>query len=130
VLACDLKKIDEAQNFFGFATRLDLDNYNRNTREGLHTTSIAAAWINIVFGFGGLRSDPDIQGKLSISPILPASWKSYSFRFVYNASLILVNVTREQVIVNTAEGAPVKLVIYNKEYLISEVPQTISLEAE
>ena len=130
VLACDLKKIDEAQNFFGFATRLDLDNYNRNTREGLHTTSIAAAWINIVFGFGGLRSDPDIQGKLSISPILPASWKSYSFRFVYNASLILVKVTREQVIVNTAEGAPVKLVIYNKEYLISEVPQTISLEAE
>ena len=44
-------------NFFRFATRLDLDNYNRNTDQGLHPTSIAAAWMNIVYGFGGLRSD-------------------------------------------------------------------------
>lgn len=38
----------------------DLDNYNRNTREGIHTTSIAAAWMNIIYGFGGLRTDGDI----------------------------------------------------------------------
>ena len=128
VLACDLKKLDEAQNFFGFATRLDLDNYNRNTREGLHTTSIAAAWINIVFGFGGLRSDPNINGSLSIAPTLPASWQSYSFRFVYNNSLVLVKVSKRGLAINTAEGEPVKLVVYNKEYTISDVPLRLALE--
>ena len=128
VLACDLKKIDEAQKFFGFATRLDLDNYNRNTREGLHTTSIAAAWINIVFGFGGLRSDPDIKENLSIAPILPSAWKSYTFRFVYNSSLVCVKVSGDSVIVNVAEGKPVNLNIYNKSYKITEVPVSISLE--
>lgn len=57
ILAAELDKMDEAVNFFGYATRLDLDNYNRNTREGLHITSIAMAWANIVYGFAGLRSD-------------------------------------------------------------------------
>ena len=127
VLACDLKKFDEAQNFFGFATRLDLDNYNRNTREGLHTTSIAAAWINIVFGFGGLRSDPDLKGALSIAPNLPTSWKSYSFRFIYKGSLILVSVSREAVTVSIAEGKSVQLKIYNTEYAVSEVPLKLPL---
>jgi maltose phosphorylase len=43
ILASQLKKHNEAYDFFRFATRMDLDNYNRNTHEGLHTTSIAAA---------------------------------------------------------------------------------------
>jgi len=128
VLACDLKKFDEAQKFFGFATRLDLDNYNRNTREGLHTTSIAAAWINIVFGFGGLRSDPDMHEKISIAPVLPSSWQSYSFRFIYKNSLVCVKVSKEEVIVNVAEGEPVNLFVYNKLYTISEIPVKILME--
>lgn len=66
-----LKKDDEAYDFFGFATRLDLDNYNRNTNQGIHTTSIAAAWMNIVYGFGGLRSDGE---KLSVAPSIPKNW--------------------------------------------------------
>nr|WP_245237624.1 hypothetical protein [Paenibacillus ihuae] len=60
-------KHQEAYHFFEFATRLDLDNYNGNTREGLHTTSIAAAWMNIVSGFGGMRSDGE---RLSFQPSL------------------------------------------------------------
>ena len=67
----------EAKKFFEFATRLDLDDYNCNTKEGIHTTSIAAAWMNIVYGFGGLRSDKEI---LSINPIIIDEWESYSFK--------------------------------------------------
>jgi maltose phosphorylase len=128
VLACDLKKFEEAQNFFGFATRLDLDNYNRNTREGLHTTSIAAAWINIVFGFGGLRSDPNLNENLSIAPVLPDNWKSFSFRFVYDESLVQVKVSKGEVIVHTSEGKPVQLVIYNKKYTVTDVPLRVAME--
>ncbi|MCL2128210.1 MAG: family 65 glycosyl hydrolase, partial [Treponema sp.] len=46
IFASELGKPDDAFRFFAFATRMDLDNYNRNTAEGLHTTSIAAAWMN------------------------------------------------------------------------------------
>ena len=64
-------------NFSGFATRLDLDNYNRNTDQGLHLTSIAAAWMNIVYGFGGLRSDGPV---LTFNPSIPRQWQAYRFR--------------------------------------------------
>ena len=76
ILAAELGKMDDAVRFFGFATRLDLDNFNRNTREGLHTTSIAMAWANIVYGFAGLRSDGDI---LSFAPRMPERWKTLEF---------------------------------------------------
>ena len=52
---------------------MDLDDYNRNTCEGLHLTSICAAWLNIVYGFGGLRSDGNI---LVLKPVLPSNWNS------------------------------------------------------
>ena len=50
---------------------MDLDNYNRNSGEGLHTTSIAAAWMNIVYGFGGLREDGDM---LKLAPSIKKKW--------------------------------------------------------
>ena len=40
-----------------YGSRIDIDDYNRNTHQGLHVTSMAAAWMNIVYGFGGMRSD-------------------------------------------------------------------------
>lgn len=110
VLACELGRSDEAYSFFAFATRMDLDNYNRNTHEGLHTTSIAAAWVNILYGFGGLRTDGE---RLSIAPTLPEAWESYTFRFVYKGAHIVVRTDKERVTV-TAD-APVKLVVYGKE---------------
>lgn len=91
ILASELKKHGEALSFFGFASRLDLDDYNRNTCEGLHTTSIAAAWLNIVYGFGGVRSDGE---NLVINPSIPDIWQGYSFSLNYRGSDIKVSVKR------------------------------------
>jgi maltose phosphorylase len=73
IFAAELGRPEEAFDFFRFATRIDLDNYNRNTHEGIHTTSIAAAWMNIVYGFGGMRSTGSLQSHH------PLHWKSYCF---------------------------------------------------
>src|SRR5690606_31253673 len=89
IFATELGREDEAMNFFGFATRMDLDDYNRNASEGLHMTSIAAAWVNIVYGFGGLRSDGQY---LKLAPNLPKVWKSYSFNLQYLGATINVRV--------------------------------------
>ena len=37
IFAAELGRPEEAFDFFRFATRIDLDNYNRNTAEGIHT---------------------------------------------------------------------------------------------
>lgn len=107
ILASELGKEKEALDFFGFASRLDLDDYNRNSCEGLHTTSIAAAWLNIVYGFGGVRSDGE---KLILNPTIPSIWKSYSFKLNYKGCNIGVKVTQDTARITVVGGTLTALV--------------------
>lgn len=127
VFASELGRHREAFDFFGFATRMDLDNYNRNTREGLHTTSIAAAWVNIVYGFGGMRSDGDM---LVFNPSIPEAWKSYSFRTMYRGAVLAVNVAKETVGFKTINGTGADIRIYGKEYKIGSEGLTLRIPDE
>lgn len=110
ILAQEIGKEDEALSFFGFATRLDLDDYNRNTCEGLHMTSIAAAWMNIVYGFLGLRSD---KKELSVSPSLPSRWNHYSVKLTYRGSLLRFDVYKDRLLI-TNSGSKVTIKIYGQ----------------
>ena len=116
ILANQIKKYNEAYKFFKFATRLDLDDYNNNTREGIHMTSIAAAWMNIVYGFAGLRSDREV---LSISPTLPRKWKSYSFKLKLPNSLLLIERNKNGLVIKN-EGESVKMRVYGRLYTIKK----------
>lgn len=124
ILAAQLGKGEEAYQFFRFATRMDLDNYNRNSSEGLHTTSIAAAWMNIVYGFGGLRSDGEV---LSLSPSIPPCWKSYRFRIVYGDDIISVAVDRETIRIKTLQGTSIGIRVLGKDLTVSGEEQKVSM---
>lgn len=117
ILAMELDKKREAYDFFNFSTRLDLDNYNRNTAEGLHLTSIAAAWMNIVYGFGGMRSDGEI---LAFNPSLPQQWNGFNFRLIYNESILNVEIGGESAEFKILKGNKQVIRIYNKEYTIDK----------
>lgn len=121
ILAAELGKMDEAQRFFGFATRLDLDNYNRNTREGLHVTSIAMAWANIVYGFAGLRSD---GGGLRFAPRLPQRWNRLTFSIVYRERVIKVCMEKDRTAFRL-EGEPLEIMIYGKMYRLGNEEVTV-----
>ena len=118
ILAIELGRYDEAYSFFKFATRIDLDNYNRNANEGLHTTALAAAWMNIVYGYGGLRSDGD---KLLLNPVLPKEWKSLEFGVRVRGSIARVRMTPEKIAIRTVSGPAVQLTIWGAD-------QTVGLE--
>lgn len=113
ILAAELGKTEEAVRFFGYATRLDLDNYNRNTREGLHVTSIAMAWANIVYGFAGLRSDGDL---LRFAPMMPGRWKRLDFSVLYRGRVILIRMERDGTTFRLTEGDPLSIRVYDREY--------------
>jgi maltose phosphorylase len=93
---------------------MDLDDYNRNTSEGLHTTSIAAAWMNIVYGFGGFRSDGDM---VVLAPTIPSYWTSYTFHLTINRSILTVFVTAKDVTLSV-EGDPVSLLLFGNDITI------------
>jgi maltose phosphorylase len=115
ILAGELGMRKAAVEFFGFATRLDLDNYNRNTAEGLHLASIAAAWVTIVFGFGILRTD---GGLPSLAPFLPDNWEGYSFRIRLCGSVIAVRVEQAGTRLSLLSGAPVTLLLYGERMTV------------
>ena len=114
--------MDEAMDLFGFATRLDLDDYNRNTREGLHITSIAMAWANIVYGFAGLRSDGD---QLRFAPRLPERWKTLSFSLTYQKRIIGIQMERTLTNFRLLKGEPLPVQIYHNEYMLSETELSV-----
>jgi maltose phosphorylase len=126
ILASELQYHDAALNFFGFATRMDLDNYNRNTNEGLHTTSIANAWLNIVYGFGGLRSDGDV---LVFNPSIPAGWDGYTFRINYKGAIICVSVKKDSVEFKTLNDKEVTVKVYGNDVTITPAGVTVELPA-
>ena len=48
ILACELGYQDKAYEMYLRTARLDLDNYNNDTEDGCHTTSMAGTWMSIV----------------------------------------------------------------------------------
>lgn len=125
ILACRLGRLAKAESLFDFATRMDLDNYNRNTCEGLHTTSIAGAWMNIVCGFGGLRTD---AATLTLSPSIPKGWTGYSFRVCTGGSILKVTVDQHSVKLQLLQGSGIRAVLYGKKINIDAVPAVFAME--
>ncbi len=111
ILAAELGKGKEAFSFFEFATRMDLDNYNRNTREGLHTTSIAGAWMNIVYGFGGVRSDGN---RLVMAPTIPQNWDSYSFHLHYKGAHLFTTVRQDSYCIDLKDEEELSVLLHGK----------------
>ena len=127
ILANEVSLTKEAIDFFAYATRLDLDNYNRNTSEGLHITSMAAAWMNIVYGFGGMRSDGPL---LSFAPTIPPGWTQYRFSIEYKTSRITITVDQHQATFSKNDDhIPVSFLVYGQKLTIQNAPVSIPLNS-
>jgi maltose phosphorylase len=116
IFAAELGRPEEAFRFFAYATRLDLDDYNRNACDGLHTTGIAAAWMTIVMGFGGLR----MNGAISLRPMLPAAWEGFSFIIRAQNSRLKVFVEKGRVTLTLLEGEALEATLYGKAVTVTE----------
>jgi alpha,alpha-trehalose phosphorylase len=89
VVAAELGHLELAYDYFAEAARMDLEDLEHNTRDGLHIASLAGCWIAAVAGFGGLR---DHGGRLAFAPRLPAHLDRLSFRLMWRGSRVLVAV--------------------------------------
>lgn len=115
IMAAEIGTPEKALEYAQFASRLDLDDYNRNTREGLHITSLATTWLNIVYGFGGMRSDGE---KLVFNPSIPENWSSFSFTVLYRGARINVKITRRSVVLKVCAGPAVEVQVFGKDYTV------------
>ncbi|MFC6652285.1 glycoside hydrolase family 65 protein [Paenibacillus rhizoplanae] len=116
ILASELGYTEKAYEMYLRTSRLDLDNYNNDTEDGCHTTSMAGTWMSVVHGFGGLRV---LNDRLVLNPSNPGHWTSYSFKIMFRGSRLKVTVTDAQVTVSNETEVPASLTIHGKEYTVN-----------
>ncbi|KRL96518.1 glycoside hydrolase family 65 protein [Limosilactobacillus equigenerosi] len=104
ILAADLHKEDQAVEMYERTARLDLDNYNNDTEDGLHITSMTGAWLSIVQGFSGMRVRND---ELHFAPFLPKKWDAYQFRQLFRGRVIEVKVDADGTHLSLLSGDPI-----------------------
>ena len=121
ILAAELGKEEKAVEFYARTARLDLDNYNNDTEDGLHITSMSGGWLAIVQGFAGMRTANE---ELAFKPFCPPNWSSYSFLVKYRGRLLEVQVTKSNVKVQLKEGEPLEIKLYDNKELLEDTVST------
>ena len=116
ILAARIGRQEKAYEMYLRTARLDLDDYNNDTEDGLHITSMAGTWMAFVEAFGGMHVK---DGQLHLNPFIPASWESYSFRINFQHSHLEIRMGDELKIINHNPGS-VSAIIWGKEYELRE----------
>ncbi|GFZ26437.1 glycoside hydrolase family 65 protein [Lactobacillus corticis] len=117
ILAAELGKQEKAVELYERTARLDLDNYNNDTVDGLHITSMTGGWLAIVQGFAGMRYDHD---HLSFKPFVPDKWNSYSFKLNYRDRIIAVEVVKGEVKIKLIKGQALAVQVFDETIHLEE----------
>lgn len=116
ILAAEIGDEEKAVEMYQRTARLDLDNINNDTQDGLHITSMSGSWLAIAQGFAGMRT---VEG-LSFAPMLPRGWQGYSFRFIYRGRVVQLKVEQETIALTLEKGEPLSLKVYDEQILLEE----------
>ncbi|WP_034552505.1 glycoside hydrolase family 65 protein [Carnobacterium funditum] len=117
ILAADLQKTDKAVELYSRTARLDLDNYNNDTQDGLHITSMTGSWLTIVEGFAGMRTANET---LSFAPILPDNWTNYEFHINYRGRLLKITVDANGLTLTLIKGAAIEVILYDQLIMLTD----------
>jgi maltose phosphorylase len=126
ILASKLNDEEKAYEFYLRTARLDLDDYNNDTEDGLHITSMAGTWMSIVEGFAGMRVK---EGQLKFSPFLPSQWKSFSFSINFRGARLKVNITEGELKIINHSETPLQILIGEQLYEVSGQEKIISYKS-
>jgi maltose phosphorylase len=116
ILAAKLGDEARAYEFYLRTARLDLDDYNNDTEDGCHITSMAGTWMSVVEGFGGMRVR---DGKLSFHPFIPEKWASFSFHIGFRGAVLNIKVSRDGVQIKNLSDKETSVIVYGKEQIVN-----------
>ena len=111
ILAARLGKEDKSYEFYTRAARLDLDDYNNDTEDGCHITSMAGTWMSIIKGFGGMRLK---DHTLHFNPFLPKQWNEFSFKINFRANQLNIAVKKSGVEITNLAGPELVVVVHGE----------------
>ncbi|MET3112339.1 maltose phosphorylase [Pedobacter sp. CG_S7] len=125
ILASRLNYGQKAYDFYLRTARLDLDDYNNDTEDGLHITSMAGTWMSIVEGFAGMRVS---NNQLQFNPFVPQQWKSFSFNINFRGTTLNVRISAEEISIKNYAAEPLAIQVLEQAYLFPPGEKTINIK--
>lgn len=116
ILASKLGRKEKAYEMYIRTARLDLDDYNNDTEDGCHTTSMAGTWMAFAKGFAGMRVR---DGELYFSPSLPDQWDGYSFKIKFRERNLKISASKTTVTIENASEDALDLYVFEEKHLLS-----------
>jgi maltose phosphorylase len=113
ILAAKIGYEQKSYEMYLRTSRLDLDDYNNDTEDGLHITSMGGTWMAFVMGFGGVRAH---NNKLILNPFLPNNWNSYQFRIDFRGAHLSLKKEKEKLTVINYSKTAVQIEIWGKPF--------------
>lgn len=125
ILAAKLNDEEKAYEFYLRTARLDLDDYNNDTEDGLHITSMAGSWMSIVEGFAGMRVR---NGQLRFHPFVPKQWKSFAFTVNFRGTTLKVNIEAGKISITNGSEKTIEVTVFDQVYQIPQGEKTMTYE--
>jgi len=116
ILAARLGKEDKSYEFYTRAARLDLDDYNNDTEDGCHITSMAGTWMSIIKGFGGMRLK---DHTLHFDSFLPKQWNEFSFKINFRANQLNIAVKKSGVEITNLAGPALTVFVHGETRVLT-----------
>jgi len=124
IIASRIGAESDAYKFYLRTARLDLDDYNNDTEDGLHITSMAGTWMSVVEGFAGMHIKDD---RLRFNPFLPVQWRSYSFNISFRNTLINVKVDTDGIYLSNRSANDISVDVFDETYLMKAGTQVFAM---
>lgn len=115
ILASKLGRKEKAYEMYIRTARLDLDDYNNDTEDGCHTTSMAGTWMAFAKGFAGMRVR---NGELYFSPSLPDEWEAYSFQIKFRECNLKISASKTAVTIKNDSADSLELFVFDQQYVL------------
>ncbi|MEL7002257.1 MAG: glycosyl hydrolase family 65 protein, partial [Bacteroidota bacterium] len=112
ILAAKLGATEKSYEMYLRTARLDLDNYNNDTEDGCHITSMAGSWMSVVQGFAGMRVR---NGLLHFNPFIPEQWGSYTFKITFRGAVVTVKVDKNGVSIDNESEKALDVKLYDQD---------------
>jgi alpha,alpha-trehalose phosphorylase len=124
VIAAETGHLELAHDYLAEAALIDLQDRQRNTRDGLHMAALAGAWTALVAGFGGMRT---ADAGLAFRPRLPAGITRLAFRIRYRNRRLLLTITAAEATYELLSGEPLVITHHGDRILLTRSPVVLGI---
>lgn len=122
IIAAKLGDKPRSYEFYQRSARLDLDDYNNDTEDGLHITSMAGTWMSVIKGFGGMRVR---NGQVYLNPFVPENWKSFAFKIKFRKNILNILTTSDNVTIENLEGGDIIINVGTEAYQVKTASSVV-----